>query len=121
MTAHTLFERRQRQDFIQAKLPRLGAKAIHGDGPGDRFEILGIFRGLFLLGAELVKVVVGGDFFIAVDLFIHAERALADIGQLGARRGPGRGQKQFAGAQERGRRASEKLPAVQPHVLGRNL
>ena len=55
-----LLERRQLQELLDVEAARLGAEPFHLHRPGPRAQRARVARRVFLVGAELVEVVVGG-------------------------------------------------------------
>ncbi len=82
MAIDALFEWSDFQDVVHAELAGLFDFAFDRDGPGRGVEILGIFRGIALVSAEFVKIVIVGDVFVGILLFGGAEGTLSEAGEL---------------------------------------
>ncbi len=84
MTIDALFERAEFEQGFNVEDLRLLHEAINFDGPGARGQSAGVLRGIALVDAELVEVVVVGDVFEAGQLLAGGgERALDGV-ELGA-------------------------------------
>ena len=68
MAIDAVFERAQLEQGVDVEGERLGHLAFHLHGPGPRGQAAGILRGLILVHAELVEVVVVGDVVEAGEL-----------------------------------------------------
>ena len=85
MAVDAVFERAQLEQVVDVEGERLGDLAFDFDGPGARGQAAGVFGGVALVDAELVKVVVVGDVFVAGELLAGGgERALHGF-ELGVR------------------------------------
>src|SRR5581483_3505135 len=86
--------------------------AFHFDRPRIRLEVGGVVGRIFLAGSELVKIVEAEHDVRRRRLFVHAERALLQIGQL--RTGEGHSGRS---RQSRG----QESPAVDVNVFRREI
>ena len=77
MAVDAVFERAQLEQVVDVEGEGLGHFAFNFDGPGTCGQAVGVFGGVALLDAELVKIVVVCDVFVAGELFAGgSERAL---------------------------------------------
>src|SRR4030095_614583 len=79
MSIHAIFERSPLEHVFEVVDRRLVALALDGHGPRLRHERAGEARRLFLVGAELVIVVVAGDLLPRVGSLISAVAARPDV------------------------------------------
>src|SRR5690242_10067793 len=70
MTINPFFERKSFDQLLERKVALLRALPVDVDRPRLGFEPAGSERRRLLVGAELVIIVVGGDLFPAVWLFL---------------------------------------------------
>jgi len=82
MSIHAVFERSPLHHVFEVVDRRLVALALDGHGPRLGHERAGEARRLFLVGAELVVVVVGGDLLPRVGSLISAVAACPDVLQF---------------------------------------
>ena len=101
MAVDALFERGELEDFVHGELALGFDFAFYGNGPRRSAKFLSVFGGLIFVDAELVEVIVVGDFFEGVLLFGGAEGAFGEIWKFtrgeNAARGRGEFEKIFAG------------------------
>ena len=68
MAVDAVFERAQLEQVVDVEGERLGDFALDLDGPGARGQAAGVLRGVALVHAELVEVVVVGDVVVSGEL-----------------------------------------------------
>ena len=108
---HPVLHHRRFDEVLELVVAGLVAEAVHLDGPRPRNKGVGPPGRIRLVEAELVEVVVSGDFFPGVGLFVLGIRA-GRIGVRGGRAAPHERRRTEAG------RGTEKLAAVDVDALG---
>ena len=123
---NAFFEWSELENFVHGKFSRSFHLAFDGDAPGRRAEILRVFRGVALVGAEFVEIVVVGDVVFGSDFFVDSVIAFYSS-QFGVRlNGAGvredRGEV-FAddGGGSSDAEATQKIAAVDVEILRRNV
>ena len=129
MPVDALLERNALDQFLERETALLRALAFDRHGPRLALQLVREERRRLLVGPELVIVVVRGDLFPGVGLFLlgrQAQRALLDVFELAAvrRRLAGgrepRGRGEHAAARHRHtRRRSQEVAAIQIQLLVR--
>jgi hypothetical protein len=89
MPVDALLDRERLQQIVDADEARRIAFAVHPKCPRPRAQRAGIARGIFLAGAELVVVVVGGDGLVRADGFASGHLGFLHNRQRGGRRRAG--------------------------------
>ena len=87
MAIDAVFERPQLEQVVDVEGERLGDLAFDFYGPGARGQAAGVFRGVALVHAELVEVVVVGDVVEAGELLAGGGQRALDGLQLGSGEG----------------------------------
>ncbi len=82
MPVDALFERGELEDFVHGELAGLGHFAFDGNSPVRCVEVFRIFRGVALVGAEFVEIVVVRDVAVRILFFGGAERALGKAAEF---------------------------------------
>src|SRR4029077_381663 len=107
----TLLQRLPLEDVLEVEPAEHLGLAHHRQAPGSRAHLVRITARRFLVGPELVEVVVGGDLIVCVGLLAHR---VARIALVRERRAGGlrtRGSAQPTGGGARERRGQERAPA----------